>query len=166
MPLIQSLVETVEELLREHEHLLQLAEEKKRALINGDMEKLQEIVNKEIHFIRKVEKLEELRIQQGKRIADEHGMKLEELTASKLAELESDPERTAKINLLTGRFLQVIGEVKAANELNGKLLQQSLELVQRSISLMTDVPDSGTYTGRGDSGQATSGQRRFFDTKA
>lgn len=166
MPLIGQLIETVEQLLHEHEDFLEVAERKKRALIDGDMKKLQEIVNEEIRFVRRVEKLEEERLKYGQRVAEAHGLKLEELTASKLASLVSDPERAAKINLLTGRFVKVMEELRAANDLNGRLIRQSLELVQRSVDLMASVPDAGTYTDKGDSGQAAGEPRRFFDTQA
>lgn len=164
MPLVGQLIETVELLLAEHEKLLEIEEAKKRALIDGDMAKLQNIVNEEVQYVRKVEKLEEQRMKLGKQIAQEKGIRLEELTASKLAELETDQERVAKINLLTGRFVKVIGELKASNELNGRLIRQSLDLVQRSIDLMTDQVDTGTYTDKGDAGSAL-GQRRVFDTQ-
>ncbi|WP_018132178.1 flagellar protein FlgN [Effusibacillus pohliae] len=162
---IQQLVETVEELLSEHERLLQLAERKKQALIKGDMEALQAVVNEEVQFIRKVEILEERRQEQGRQIAVQYGIRLEELTASKLAALEPEPQRAAKIKLLTGRFAKVIGEIKAANELNGQLIRQSLDLVQRSIDLLVDVSDAGVYTDKGNVGQ-TVGQKRFFDKQA
>lgn len=164
MPLVGQLIETVELLLAEHEKLLEIEEAKKRALIDGDMAKLQDIVNEEVQFVRKVEKLEEKRMKLGKQIAQEKGIRLEELTASKLSEMETDQERVAKINLLTGRFVKVIGELKASNELNGRLIRQSLDLVQRSIDLMTDQVDNGTYTDKGDAGSAL-GRRRVFDTQ-
>jgi flagellar biosynthesis/type III secretory pathway chaperone len=166
MPLIQQLIDIVEELLNEHENLLKIEERKKRVLIDGDMEALQEITNQEIRFIRQAEKLEQQRMKLGEQVAKAYGMKMEELTASKLANLVKDPQQAAKINLLTGKFVKVIGELKQANELNGVLLKQSWEFVQRSIDLIMDVPDSGTYTGKGDTGQAAAGQRRFFDTQA
>ena len=165
MPLLGQLIETVEQLIKEHEQLLQLAERKKRVLIDGDMESLQEIVNREVQAIRKVEKLETERMKQGERIAAAYGLKVEELTASKLAAMEPDPQRAARFNLLTGRFVKVMGELSAANDLNGQLIQQSLDLVQRSIDLLTVAPDALTYTGKGDTEQA-SGPRRFFDSKA
>lgn len=164
MPLVERLIQTVELLLAEHEKLLEIEEDKKRVLIDGDMAKLQEIVNQEVQFVRKVEKLEEQRVKLGEQIAHEKEIQLEQLTASKLAELENDPERVAKINLLTGRFIKVVGELKAASELNGRLIRQSLDLVQRSIDLMTDQTDNGTYTDKGDSGSAL-GRRRVFDTQ-
>ncbi|GAX88894.1 flagellar protein FlgN [Effusibacillus lacus] len=159
------LIETVEQLLEEHEAFLQVAEEKKRALIKGDIEKLQQIVNQEVQFIRRVEKLEEERIRQGRLIAEQFGLPIEELTASKLVQLDLDKERAAKFNLLTGKFVKIMGDLRMANELNGQLIRQSLELVEHTIDLMTEMPDSGTYSGNGDSGQAVAGPRRFFDTQ-
>jgi flagellar biosynthesis/type III secretory pathway chaperone len=164
MPLIGRLIQTVEQLLAEHEKLLRIEEKKKQVLIDGDMAKLQELVNEEVRFVRSVEKLEEERVKIGEQIAREQGIRLEELTASKLAELEKDPERAAKFNLLTGRFAKVIGELKSANELNGRLIRQSLDLLQRSIDMMTDYGEQGTYTGKGDSGAGV-GQKRLFDTQ-
>lgn len=164
MPLIGRLIQTVELLLAEHEKLLRIEEKKKQVLIDGDMAKLQELVNEEMQFVRSVEKLEEQRIKLGEQIAREQGIRLEELTASKLAAVEKDPERAAKFNLLTGQFAKVIGELKAVNELNDRLIRQSLDLVQRSIDIMADYGDRGTYTGKGDSG-AAAGQKRLFDTQ-
>lgn len=164
MPLVEQLIQTVELLLAEHEKLLQIEEDKKQALIEGDITKLQEIVNEEVQYVHKLEKLEEQRMKLGERIARVKGIQLEELTTSRLASLETDPERVAKINLLTGRFVKVIGELRASNELNGRLIRQSLDLVQRSIDLMTDQVDNGTYTDKGDAGSAL-GHRRVFDTQ-
>jgi flagellar biosynthesis/type III secretory pathway chaperone len=116
-------------------------------------------------LIRKIEKLEQERVRQGQQIAEACGLKIEELTASRLVSLVHDPEQAASINWLTERFAHVLADLKAANELNGQLIRQSLELVQRSIDLMTCLPDSGTYTDKGDSGKAV-GQRRIFDLQA
>lgn len=165
MPVIQQLIETVEDLLKEHENLLALEEHKKQVLIAGDIAALQEITTQEARFIRRVEQLEEQRVRIGQQVAAKSGLALEDLTASKLAELVTDPQKAAKINLLTGRFAKVIGELRAANEVNGQLLKQSLELVQHSIEMMTDAPDAGTYSSKRDMGQVT-GTRRFFDTQA
>ncbi|BCJ87863.1 flagellar protein FlgN [Effusibacillus dendaii] len=162
---IGQLILVVEELLHEHEAFLQVAERKKQTLIKGDIDTLQEILNVEVSFVRKIEALEEERMRQGQQIAELYNLQLEELTATKLAALIENPEQVAKLKLLTGRFAKVVGDLQAVNDLNGQLIRQSLDLVQRTIEMITDVPGAGLYTGKGDTGQAA-GQRRFFDTQA
>lgn len=162
MVLVGRLIQTVEELLDEHEKMLRVVEQKRQLLIDGDIEKLKEIVNEEMKLISKIEQLEEKRMKHGVRIATEFGLKLEELTASKLIEIDKDPQRVAKINLLTGRFVKVIGEIQTANDLNGQLIHQSLDMIQNSIATLTDPFEPGTYSGTGDSAK-TANKKSLFD---
>jgi flagellar biosynthesis/type III secretory pathway chaperone len=164
---LKPLFTTVEAMLHEHEQLLELSKRKKEVLIEGDMKALNEIVNQEAAHVHRIERLEAERMGAGRLLAARLGLPIEELTATRVSALANSPEEAERIVNLTDRLRAVVLELQSLNELNRKLIEQSLSFVRTSIEVLTESPQVPTY-GAGGQAHAAYQQNRtsLFDSKA
>lgn len=169
MSVLKPLFSVVESLLREHQQLLELAERKKGVLIQNDMEALNAIIQDEIAHIHRIERMETERQGAGRLLAVRAGIPAEQLTAERVAQFAESPAEQERMSRLTQDLRDVILKLKELNDLNQILIQQSLDLIQSTVEILTESPQVPTYGGSGETNANNPYQQNrvsYFDSKA
>lgn len=129
--------------------LLSMAESKTDVVVKGDIAKLQELVGKEQKFIGELGKLKDVREQILDQISRTTGVKSEDLTLSKLAEL-LPKEQSERLIRIRDNLQETIDKLKAKNDLNQQLIRNALEYVDFSLNLLTQpAPQTPQYGRKG-----------------
>ncbi len=121
-------MDILEQLVSEHDALLDLAKEKKTILIQNDMKRLSQIVKEEPVHLKRIEQLEQQRLE-----------RMGQVTMTEW--LQDHPEDVASLR----RLLQTIGQLKRLNDLNAELLEQSLHYLDWHLQLLIPEADDFTY---------------------
>ncbi len=129
-----------------YEEVLSLADRKETIIIDGKRRELEEVTRRETEIVGILIKLENLRSQTTEQLAAEKGVR-ELATVRDLLPL-LEPKDQLVISSLQARLKGTVTALQNANELNGKLLQQSLDLVDFNLNLISSIGSvSSTYTG-------------------
>ncbi len=136
--LLGNLIDLLSEQKEYYSELVILAEEKKKVIIENDIENLEKITTVENILINKNIKLEEARFEIVEDIATVMNKSAEELTVTKIAEIITDEEQTKKLKQLSKELTEMIQKLKDYNEKNRELIQSSLEYIEFSVNVMQD----------------------------
>lgn len=164
----EKLLGVLEELYILLRHIYDLAVEKKQVLINADNEQLTKIMRLEEEHMLKINRLE----QERNRIIQE--MVRDKVVSSPLKNLSeirvwAEANSLVRLQNLTERLLELSKQLKDANETNGYLLKQAINVVTYSVNRMTQAqaaPVYGQHTGSGKVQQQTTNTKKVFDYKA
>jgi flagellar biosynthesis/type III secretory pathway chaperone len=154
-----------EALLREHQGLLALAEQKKDILVKGDMEALNLLTRDEVGYIHRIERLEKERLEAVRLLAMRAGVSVDEVKPDTLLRFAENEEEAQRIRALVEELRDTLDRLKKLNDLNKQLIEQSLLFVQTTIELLTESPHVPTY-GPSHSPYDHGGRTSFFDSKA
>lgn len=166
----RSLINTMKELVTIHEQLLEVTSRKKDVLIEGNIDALSKLIQEESKLVRSLGKLEEERMFQVKQFLDSKGLEAEGISLAQLLHLIPTTEDREALQKEAEKLQQTVEEIRKLNELNAKLIQDSLAYVNQTIELVTDTnSDQINYQspikGPGKTPTSTGG-RSFFDTRA
>jgi flagellar biosynthesis/type III secretory pathway chaperone len=166
--MLKPLISTLEELIAIQEQLVEISQKKKDILIDGDIEKLSQLIAEESKLVRKMGKLEEERVFQVKEYLGRQGITSDEVTLSQLLSIIPSKEGKETIQSLADKLQKTIGQLQQHNDLNSKLIQDSLDYINHSLEMMTDNSGEGMNYQRpaGSVKKNPSTGRSFFDTKA
>ena len=158
------IIKTLEDLEKIYENLLSLSEEKKNLIIEGKVKELDKILQIENQLVMKISKLESEREDAITKLAQELNLPKENLTVSYVCNVVKDP-RCTMLSKITKRIGNILNKLKEVNEVNGKLIEQSLEYIRFSINLITDSLEThnGVYEAKADEGKDK--KASLFDAK-
>lgn len=127
-----------------YEEAFQIAEEKQTVIVDGKMKELEKMTHREQALVASLIKLENMR---GK-VLDDLIRALQAEHVNTLTDLLPylDEASKNKLNQVKGELSSVVFKLKDKNELNGKLLEQSLDLIHLNIELMSSLEADGQYT--------------------
>jgi len=162
----QLLRDKLQEMSSAYERLLQLGREKKVVLIKGNVNQLNTIMQEENKLVKRVQVLEEERIDLVRKLYQAKGIIMEETTLSKVIEIVSSQEEKDKLRLLQEKLFKLLSELKKVNDLNQQLIEQSLEYIQHSITSYTQGQGQNNTYGRSLTEDNQIERTSFFDTKA
>jgi flagellar biosynthesis/type III secretory pathway chaperone len=135
MDSIMSVLKTLEQLVESHNHLLDIMNEKRTILVDGNIDGLQSILLRESSLVDEIQKLEEQRIQ----FVQEYFLKKDlvntNFSLEELVQIENDESIKNKLHSLAKQLRQIIKEITILNESNQELIQTSLSYVQFTISM-------------------------------
>ncbi len=131
------MIDLMQKLLTFHRGLLQLAEQKTEAIKKSDISTLQQMMTKEQKYVMAIRQLESERMSLLSHMSEER-------TVSRYAEQLEEKERT-KLLQLANELRDTIARLKAQNELNMQLLQQSLQFIHFTLDLMIPNEQDVTY---------------------
>jgi len=154
----QRLLGLLKEEMAIYEILLELATKKTDIIIHGKIKELDETVQMERNFIKKLVELEEKRENTLKEMGKGEGVTISEV-------IKSLPlEEAAQFNNVKERLSAVLKELEQRNDLNMALIEQALEYVNYSIKAISEAleEDKGIYGEKGSSKGYTS----LIDKKA
>ena len=163
MQLANELINTLKQEKGVYDSVLKIAEDKTDVIIKGKVDELEKMLKLEQELVLQLAKLEDLRERLVAKIFSELGIAGRDMTISTLAQAMEGPY-ASKLKECQGLLLDTIGRLKAKNDLNSKLIKNSLEYINFSINLIASV-DSGSnnYSGSGQVSDAK--KRNFFDMK-
>jgi flagellar biosynthesis/type III secretory pathway chaperone len=143
----------IERLLKSHEDLLALGERKTEVLKLGDMKALDVLLKEEDLQVKKLQMIEKDRM-----------VKFANVT---LGDVLDRAELDEKENLihLQEKLIIAYEDLKSRNKLNQELLEQSLQYVNMSLSMVQPENEPGTYKNP-KSNPYSSNRSSIFDSKA
>lgn len=164
---IQPLVHALQVLNELHLEMIEVAVQKKQAIIEGNVEQLVQIMNQESRMLKRIELAEGKRIELCNEFLKSKGIKTAlNLTITELIRLVFDPEEKSKLQQAQQQLSSSLTEIKELNHLNQQLIQQSLSFLEFSMELYGGRQDQeATYQHPSDksAGVQRSG---LFDTRA
>lgn len=166
--MLKPLINACEEIVAVQEQLVNLSQRKRDILVQGNIDSLSKLIQEESKLVRLLGKLEEVRISRMKGYLESKGVLTEELTLSQLLQIIPEKADQTQIQELADKLQQTIQELQEHNELNAKLIQDSLNYINESIELMTDQSKETINYQRpaGNAKAKSTSARSFFDTKA
>ncbi|WP_416729633.1 flagellar protein FlgN [Fictibacillus sp. JL2B1089] len=123
----------LERLLQSHTDLLTLGERKTEVLKSGDMKSLDVLLKEEDLQVKKLQQIEKERL-----------VKFANVTLVDFLEQVEEPEKERLLNL-QNRLIDIYDALKDRNQLNQGLLEQSLQYVNMSLSMMQPQSEPVTY---------------------
>lgn len=142
--LIEDLVDTLEQQCVLYEELLLIAKEKRKVIINNDVELLKQMTSAEIVITNKTQKLEKKRMESVSDIALVLGKSEKDLTIYKIVDLVNTEEDKANISAVATRIRKVIDELKIENDNNGALIQSALEYIDFNLNVVRSAQGQTT----------------------
>ncbi len=162
-------VNTVMDILKKehgyYKDLTELSKSKKNIIIEGKVEELDKIVKLEQNMIYNIGQLEKQREEEVSKLCKILGVSSAQITLSDLAKM-LQPELKKGLEDIQENLRETFSELKAANDINGQLLEQSLEYIDYSINLFagSGMETGSLYEGIGKSGSKQN-RKNIFDTK-
>ena len=149
------------------EGMLDMSQEKRLAIINGDTEQLEGIVSKEIREISKLKKIEKRRLEMYPAITAELGLAEAEITVTSISERVWPDEKKA-LQKLQIELTALVDEHKRLNEDNRQLVETHIEYTEAMMNVLVDSEDplNNFY---GEDGRETPDKKKatgFFDGRA
>jgi hypothetical protein len=135
MTSIMSVLKTLEQLVEAHKNLLDIMNEKRTILVEGNIDGLQSILLLESTCVDEILKLEENRMQSVREYLSVKGLVSRNLSLEELLQIENDESIKNKLHSLAKQLRQCIKEISFLNESNQELIQTSLSYVQYTISM-------------------------------
>jgi flagellar biosynthesis/type III secretory pathway chaperone len=123
----------LERLFNSHDDLLALGERKTEILKLGDMKELDVLLKEEDIEVKKLQVIEKERM-----------LKFANVTLVDILEQAEEPEREKLINL-QNQLISSYDALKKRNQLNQELLEQSLQYVNMSLSMVQPDNEPATY---------------------
>ncbi len=166
---IEELIETLNKENQEYEKLLELSKRKAAVIVSRDIPALEKITDDEQIVVSAIGNLDNKRAQVTRDIADVINKDVETLKLSVLIELLSkQPDEQRRLSQIHDRLKVTVESVRAINESNRQLIDQSLEMVEFDLNMiraMRQAPETNNY-GRGAvSVGDTLGSIKGFDAK-
>lgn len=123
----------LERLFKSHEDLLVLGERKTEVLKSGDMKALDVLLKEEDLQVKKLQIIEKERM-----------LKFANVTLSDVLEQAEETEKE-RLLVLQNRLIEMYEALKSRNQLNQELLEQSLQYVNMSLSMVQPQSEPVTY---------------------
>ena len=166
--LIEDLIGILEEETGCYKLLLEVANNKKDVIINGDLPGLQELTKQEQELAGLLLRLEKKRISIIEDICLVTNKVPGEMTVAKLIELlEGQKEEQGKLLTAAQQLTEVIEPLREMNKMNEQLIGQSLEFVEFTMNAIQSIKEpitSTSYKPKG-KGYQQGNSTNFFDAK-
>lgn len=147
--LMEEMLQVLEGEQIEYEQLLQISKDKTSVIIANDIQKLQEITDREQLIVARIQKLDKKSteiLQDMKNVLSFEG---DDLTIAKLvAMLKKQPAEENKLALAYDKLMTAAKNLKMVNEQNRMLVEQSLEMIEFDLNLyqsMNSAPKNANY---------------------
>lgn len=147
--LMEDLLDVLGKEEAEYQKLVEIAEQKRDAVIKGDIGQLGEVTIKEQDAASELLNLSHKRTQVLADMAVVLGKDPNELTITKMiGYLEKQPTEQEKLTKQRDRLLEVGSQMRILNQQNESLLKQALEMVEFDLTLlksMRQAPETANY---------------------
>jgi len=163
---IRNVNELINILTREveiYQEVLKISKDKTELIVEGKINELDNMTKMEQAFVIDIGKLETLREKVVKGLSDDIGLNPSDITISEIIN-HLDKEQAQELEICKNNLLSIINEVKTVNDLNSKLIQNSIDYINFSINVLSSIPETNNnYSNTGDAKEGM--QRNYFDVK-
>ena len=147
--LMDNLLEVLEEEDGKYRQLVELSQEKKDVLIRADIDRLNQITEREQDITTDLQQMEKKRREVLADMAIVLRRKEEDLTLDSMVDLlDSQPEEKERLVQLRDRLRKTLDEMNEINSRNQMLLQQAIDMVEFDLTLfrsMRQAPETANY---------------------
>lgn len=146
-----------------YETLSKISGNKTDLIVGGKVVELENIVKVEQSLLLKISKLENEREKLVEKLSELLGKKPEDITISELVSKVGEGE-SEQLRACQEKMVKTINNLKNVNELNSRLIKNSLQYIDFSINMMTSIDTvTNSYESTGHSGDSK--KRNLFDVK-
>lgn len=164
---VQSIITILERLEKLHKSLLELSYQKTEIVKKGDMAELDNMLKNEQSHVAAIETLEKQRQQVVSEYLNEKGiMQADKQTIVDVIEVVENEEERTQLQAVRNRLMLVVDDLRKQNELNQKLVFQSLQFVNMTLDLLRPKPDQINYSGKEARGDNAVQKKSYFDSQA
>lgn len=164
---IQEIVEIMQDMTGLHQQLLELAAQKKDAIIHNQVDQLNGLVNKESKLVKRISELEEKRVFEADRYLVGKGYRPNPaITVSDLTRIIVKAGEKQALIEAQAQLLEMLESLKEANKLNQQLVKQSLTYIDYSLNLLIGAEDEAVYHNPHQQSHGFSKRSGFFDSRA
>ncbi|MCM3134940.1 flagellar protein FlgN [Paenibacillus polysaccharolyticus] len=167
MAALDRLIAVLEQMEQSHCEMLALSQVKREVIVKNDVDQLIAIMNKESKFMKQQEPLETERLHAVHELLQERGIKsMLNLNITEISKLIFDPADKQRLFEVQKKLAGTLQELKDINQLNQKLIEQSLMFIDLSMDMFASRPEQdATYQHPADK-QGNPGRIGLFDTRA
>jgi len=166
--LIEELIDVLEETTGCYKELLVMANNKKDVIIKGDVPSLQTLTEEEQGVAGRLLRLEKKRQQLINDISSVTNKDPETMTVAKVVDMLSrQPKEQKQLKEISIEMITHVNKMKVANDLNKRLLEESLDYVDFTMNAIHSIADdnqSNSYEKKGNRYDSYS-STNFFDAK-
>lgn len=157
------LISVLLEILKLYQEILGLGYLKREVLIQHNIQEIEKITKQEENLILKLDKLDAIREDLIQGISLMCGLGDKKMTLSQISQ-GADQETLHNIKSMEQEFSKVISEMTQLNEVNKKLVEQAMLIVNCTLSLLSRSKADPTYNPSQNS-SSVSHNRALFDHK-
>ncbi|MFS8189046.1 flagellar protein FlgN [Rossellomorea marisflavi] len=163
---LNALTTTLDRLHKLHISLLDLSKRKTNIIKASEMDQLDGLLKDEQRHLAAIQTVENDRQIHSEQYTESNGRSFDE-PPTLLQCMETAPqEEKEELSDWHGKLTAVITELKEQNELNQKLVYQSLQFVNMSLSALQPKDERTNYTRPNDDNKVPAPSRSLFDSKA
>lgn len=168
--LMENLMDVLEKENAEYEKLLELSMKKTPVIVDGNVNKLQEIMDEEADVLNRVNHFDNLRSEAMQDIANVLNKDVENLKLLDLVEmLQQRPEEANRLSDIREKLQVTMKNMVRVNNQNKELLKNALELVEFDMNVMQALrgaPETANYdSGAYSTGAVIGNMQVSFDAK-
>ncbi len=133
------------------EQIIKLSEDKRQAIVLGQVQELDSMVHKEGILGQELEKLESARFVLQMEIAENLGMPVTELNAGEIRRVTSEqyPQLATSLDEHLTTLERLIGKLRSSIQENNELLKMSLDYIEEMYYLLSPEDNPGLYSDKG-----------------
>ncbi|MFJ7917879.1 MULTISPECIES: flagellar protein FlgN [unclassified Lysinibacillus] len=163
----ETICSTLTKLERMHKSLFELAVKKTEIITAGDIEALDQMLKDEQAHVAAIDKLEQQRQKQVTDYLEAKGIaSTDKATVADVIEAAEQQTEKDTLSAVRNRLLQIINDLKNQNDLNQKLVFQSLQFVNFTLDALQPRPEQINYSGNEVRGTNTVAKKSYFDSQA
>ncbi len=161
---IKQLIDILNRQTMVYESILKLSKQKTDLIVAGKIKELENLVKLEQVLVLQISRLEQQREETIESLSSQLALQHEDISITNLL-THLKEEQQAQLISFQKRMKETIEELKNTNDLNAKLIKQSLEYIEFSMNMITGTSVSGTqYEDKGTT-KDSKGTRSLFDVK-
>lgn len=165
---LTDIVLTLGKLEKVHKGLLELAKQKTEFVKAGDMKALDELIKQEQAHVATIETLEQQRQVMVTEYLRAKGFALTDTpTVADVIEAAKGDAMQQPLILIRERLMALLDELRKQNDLNQKMVFNSLQMVNLTLEAMRPQrPEQFNYSGAEVMGQNTVSKKSYFNSQA
>lgn len=161
--LIDKLIELLEHEYKVYENIFRLSKDKTNIIVEGRVSELENVVKLEQALVMQISRIDKQREELLEEIAKEVQLGEGGLNVSELKK-HSNESQCAKLEDYQQRMIDLVEQLNHANQLNSKLIRNSLEFIEFSLNIISEADlTSNNYGNKGDSSKTA--KKNLFDVK-
>lgn len=145
--------------------ILELSKSKKKIIVEGKVAELDKIVKLEQNMIFNIGQLEREREEEVGKLCKALDMDSTQVTISDLAKV-LQPKLKKALGDIQDKLQDIFKQLKTVNDINGQLIEQSIEYIDYSINIFTGAGmETGSLYEDLGKNKGKQGKKNIFDTK-